>query len=321
MEFIAWLDDASVDLSDLGGKGASLASLHRGGFAVPLGFCVRASAYQRFIETNRLDEPIRSLLAVPDLHLPKVAREACAAITAQVEQARLPEDLAITIRQAYERLRQRTNAELVVAARSSARSEDGTAASSAGLYETYLNLRDVDAVLDGVLRCYRSLWSQRAVQYRAFKRIDSSREAMAVVIMEMVPAEVAGVAFTVNALTGARDQITINASWGLGEAIVSGRVTPDQFLLQKSSLALLERQIYPKEVEVRPDPSGASGTVHVAVTADRAAAPALTEDQLRELGAVCLRIEDLYGRPVDVEWAFAHGRLYVLQARPVTGLA
>jgi phosphoenolpyruvate synthase/pyruvate phosphate dikinase len=317
---IAWLDDATLDLTDLGGKGASLAALHRGGFTVPPGFCVRASAYREFVDANDLASPIDQLLTVPDLRVPKVAREACTALAARIEAARLPASLAGEIGDAYRRLKESAGAGVVVAARSSALSEDAAAASSAGLYETYLNLRDEQAVLEGILRCYRSLWTPRAVQYRAFKNIDSTREAMAVVVMELVHSDVSGVAFTVNALTGERDQITINASWGLGEAIVSGRVTPDQFVLHKPSLAILSREIYPKETEVRPDPSGASGTVDLSVPPERASAPALSDDEVRELGAVCLRIEEQYDRPMDVEWAFAGGRLYILQARPVTGL-
>jgi pyruvate, water dikinase len=318
---ITWLDDSTRDGADLGGKGASLAALHRAGFRVPPGFCVGASAYREFMDANALTGPVRDVLATPDLRLPKVAREACAALAIHVERARLPESLVSEVRQAYGQLCARTSEKLVVAARSSALSEDAAAASSAGLYETYLNLRDAEAVLDGILRCYRSLWSYRAVQYRAFKKIDSAAEAMAVVVMEMVPSEVSGVAFTVNALTGERDQITINASWGLGEAILSGRVTPDQWVLHKPALAVLSREIYPKEVEMLPDPMGASGIIQAEVPAARAAAPALDDERIRQLGQECLRIEATYGRPMDIEWAFARGELFILQARPVTGLS
>jgi pyruvate,water dikinase len=321
MEFVAWLDDPSADPVQLGGKGGSLATLHRAGFAVPPGFCVTASGYHRFIEANGLARPIGAVLASPDLKLPRAAREACAVLTEPIDNATLPEDLAEEIRAAYAALRRRTGDGLVVAARSSALSEDAAGASSAGLYETYLNLRDQAAVLDGVTRCYRSLWTPRAVQYRAFKGIDSAREAMAVVVMEMVNADVAGVAFTVNPLSGDHEQIMINASWGLGEAIVSGRVTPDQFIVNKTSLALVAREIYPKEIEVLPDPSGSSGIVQVDVPAARATAAALSDEQVLELARVCRRVEEHYECPMDVEWAFAGRSLFILQARPVTGLA
>ncbi len=321
MAFIGWIEGSDAEAGALGGKGASLVTLHRAGFPVPPGFCVLAAGYRRFVEANGLQPLLDRLVETPDLRLPKVAREACAPLATRLAAATLPDDLTEAIRAAYRKLRARCTEDLVVAARSSALSEDATAASSAGVYETYLNLRDEAAVLDAVLRCYRSLWTPRAVQYRAFRGISSAREAMAVVVMQMVDADVSGVAFTVNPLTGDRGQITINASWGLGETIVSGRVTPDQFLVDKGSLAVLQREIAAKEVEARPHPGGDSGTVEVAVPAARALAPALTDAQLQELAATCLRIEAHYGRPVDVEWAFAGGRLYILQARPVTGLA
>ncbi len=320
MRYIGWLDDASQDLRWFGGKGASLATLHRAGFRVPLGFCVQAEAYRRFIAVNQLTPVIDQLLSIPDLRFPKVARQACAPLTAAMHEAALPLDVVEALVDGYATLRSRCGEEVVVAARSSALSEDAAAASSAGLYETYLNLRDVEAVLDGVLRCYRSLWTPRAVQYRAFKRLDSTPEAMAVVVMAMIDADVSGVAFTLNPLTGNHDQITVNASWGLGESIVSGRVTPDQFLLDKAGLKVVQQEIAPKDVRTAANPSGASGTVELAVPAYRAAQPALTQAELSELGALCLAIETAYQRPVDVEWAFHQGKLYVLQARPVTGI-
>jgi rifampicin phosphotransferase len=141
-----------------------------------------------------------------------------------------------------------------------------------------------------------------------------------VVIMALVPADVAGVAFTANPITGSGDQIVVNASWGLGEIVVSGRVTPDSFVLDKESLTPVERDVFPKEVEIVPDPAGGSGVVSRPVEGGRAMTPALTEPQLRELGALCLAVERHYERPMDIEWAFAANRLSLLQARPITAL-
>ena len=318
MKTIVWLDAADAAAYETGGKGASLVQLNRGGFPVPPGFVVTADGYRRFVAANALQPGIDQLLATPDLRVPKVAREACAALVQQLEGAALPADLAEEIAAAYEELRARGAA--VVAARSSALSEDAAAASSAGLYESYLNLCDRGAVLDAVRRCYQSLWTQRAVQYRAFKGLGGRGEAMAVVVMALVQAEVAGVAFTVNPISGDRNQIVVNASWGLGEAVVSGRVTPDNFVLDKQSLAVVSREVFPKEMEIVPDPRGSSGTVEREVSGARAAAPALADADLRRLGELCRAIDEFYGRPMDVEWAISQGALYVLQARPVTGL-
>jgi pyruvate,water dikinase len=319
MSVIVWLDAPEAAERRTGGKGASLVELNRGGFPVPPGFVVTAEGYQRFIAFNGLRPAIDQLTATPDLRLPKVARDAVAPLVERLHDAGLPPDLATAIATAYAELHRRGGE--VVAVRSSALSEDAASASSAGLYETYLNLRSAEAVLDAVRRCYASLWTQRAVQYRAFKGLDGHDEAMAVVVMALVPADTAGVAFTANPITGDRDQIVINASWGLGEAVVSGRVTPDNFVLDKGTLAVVSRDIFPKEVEVVPDPGGASGTVQREVAGERAARAAASDNDLRAVGEICRAIEARYGRAVDVEWALADGALYILQARPITGLA
>jgi pyruvate,water dikinase len=319
MAEIVWLNEPSSAGQRLGGKGAGLAHLHQAGFPVPPGFVVTAESYERFVAENALAQSIADLLSTPDLRLPKMAREACTPLQKALSTARLPETVARAIADGFAMLR--SNGVHVVAARSSALSEDGSGASSAGLYDTFLNLRDEAALLDGVLRCYHSLWTPRAVQYRAIKGLSGGAEAMAVVVMALVPADVAGVAFTVNPVTGDRDQILVNASWGLGEAVVSGQVTPDSFVLSKHPLAVTSREVYEKELEIVPDQAGGSGTVQRAVSGERRLAPALDDAALVQLGELCLRIEAHHGRPMDIEWAFARGQLYVLQARPVTGLA
>ena len=202
MSLIVWLDAPDAAEQPTGGKGASLVELHRGGFPVPPGFVITTRGYTRFVETNALQPAIDDVLATPDLRVPTVAREASAALAARLATATLPPDLRAEVAAGYDELRRRGFD--VVAVRSSAISEDAVGASSAGLYETYLNLREIDAVLEGVRRCYASLWTQRAVQYRAFKGLGSRKEAMAVVVMALVPADVAGVAFTANPISGDR---------------------------------------------------------------------------------------------------------------------
>ena len=318
MSVIVWFDAPDAAERRTGGKGLSLIALRRGGFPVPPGFVVAADGYERFVAHNELNGVIATVLATPDLRLPKVAREACSALDERLATSTVPAELVGEVTAAYDELRRRSVD--VVAVRSSALSEDGAAASSAGLYESYLNLRDARAVVDALRRCYASLWAPRAVQYRAFKNLSSRDEAMAVVVMALIPAVCSGVAFTANPVTGDRGQIVINASWGLGEAVVSGRVTPDSFVLDSATLAVVGREIYEKEIEIVPDPSGGSGTIQRAVDAGRAHTPALSDAGLRSLGALCRSIEQFYGRPMDVEWALTGDALYVLQARPVTGL-
>jgi rifampicin phosphotransferase len=316
---IVLLDQPSAEAADTGGKGASLIRLARAGFPVPPGFVVTTDGYRRFVAANDLAAAIDVLLDTPDLRLPRVARDAVQPLTARLEQAALPPDLGGEIAAAYAALRARGVG--AVAVRSSARSEDGSLASSAGLYETYLNLSDQVAVLHAVRDCYCSVWSARAVQYRALKGVDQRSEAMAAVVMALVPADVSGVAFSANPVTGDRGQIVVNASWGLGEAIVSGRVTPDHFVVAKGALAVVERHIYDKTVAVVPDPSHPDGAVEVAVERDRAPLPSLSDADLHTVAEATEAIERLWGRPVDVEWAFAGGAFSVLQARPITTIA
>jgi pyruvate,water dikinase len=195
-------------------------------------------------------------------------------------------------------------------------SEDGTAASFAGLYETYLNVSGEDDILDRLHRCYVSLWAGRAVGYRA-RNGSVSDEAMAVVIMGLVSSDTSGIAFTAHPVTGSLDTIVINSSWGLGEAIVSGRVTPDSFLVTKGTWQIIEREIYPKEIATYPE---GRGTADLPVDRAKRNQPSLTDPQVTEVAMLAAKVEVHYGAPQDVEWALEGDNLYVLQSRPITTL-
>jgi pyruvate,water dikinase len=314
---IVWIDQPSSMQAQTGGKGASLVRLREAGFPVPAGFIITADAYRRFVEVNALQPLIEVLLETPELRVPKTARDASTALTAAIAASVIPDDLRDGIAAAYRRLRQESS---VVAVRSSALSEDGASASSAGLYETYLNVRDLTSVLDAVQRCYQSLWTARAVQYRAFKGLGGPEEAMAVVVMAQIAAEAAGVAFTANPITGDRGQVVVNASWGLGEAVVSGRVTPDTYIVDKRSLSIQSREIAEKEVEIVADPMGGSGTISRTVERRRSTTSALTDEQLATIVSLCRDIEDRFARPMDIEWAVVQQSVFILQARPITSL-
>ena len=316
MAGIEWLHRGALPRQSAGGKGASLSRLMAAGFAVPAGFAVNADAYRRFAEGCGLDRAVAPLLAAPPGHA-AVAAEASERLEAMIHAAPLPAGLVAQIGEAYDALS--AMAGLACAVRSSAVSEDSGSASFAGLYESYLNLHGITAVVAAVKGCYASLWSQRAIVYRVGRGRAAPDEAMAVVVMGLVPCDTAGIAFTAHPVTGARDQVLINASWGLGEAIVSGRVTPDSFLVEKGSLLLLERDIFRKEVAVYPHPDG-EGTIERPLPAAKAAAPSLSDDEAREVARVACAVEAAYGAPQDVEWGLAGGQLYLLQSRPITTL-
>jgi len=204
-----------------------------------------------------------------------------------------------------------------VAIRSSATAEDLPEASFAGQQETYLNVRGEEALLAAVKRCWASLWTARAMAYRARHGIDPASVSLAVVVQQMVPAEVSGVLFTVNPLTGDRDEMLINAAWGLGEALVSGRVTPDSIVVDKAGGQVKRMEVGDKALMTVP---ADDGTQEVSVAVDRRQALSLTSEQITELARLGREIEAHFGAPQDVEWAIADGQVYILQARPVTGL-
>jgi pyruvate,water dikinase len=207
-----------------------------------------------------------------------------------------------------------------VAVRSSATAEDLPEAAFAGQQDTFLNVVGPEALLDAVRRCWASLWTDRAIAYRARLGLDQTTVKLAVVVQRMVDAEVAGVLFTANPVTGARDEIVIDASPGLGEAVVSGLVTPDHFVLRRRwwGWSIVERRAGWREVVVRPRAEG--GTEHVWPEPTATLQPALPDHALRRLADLGAAIERHFGRPQDVEWAWARGEAFILQARPITAL-
>jgi len=313
MPLVLALDVATATLEQVGGKGASLARMAAAGLPVPPGFHVTTAAYRRFVTQHGLQEQIVAAVANVAVDQPATL-EATAQQIAGLFAHELPTVIAEAIRQAYAAL---GTGDLPVAVRSSATAEDLPELSFAGQQETYLNMRGEAQVLDAVKRCWASLWTARAIGYRARHGIAPQDVSLAVVVQELVPADAAGILFTANPLTGARDQLLINAAWGLGEAIVGGQVTPDTITLDKASGTITEQQISEKDVmTVRTH----DGTHEVPVPAERRSQPVLSPAQAAELARVGVQIEDFYGQPMDIEWAIADGRIFILQARPITAL-
>jgi phosphoenolpyruvate synthase/pyruvate phosphate dikinase len=318
MTYVQWLHRGKLGRAGAGGKGASLSELADEGFQVPVGFVVTAAAYRRFEEAAGLSRLLPSLFADVDFKNGESLRRALSDVGPLVTEEPLPEDVARETSAAYEELV--SMAGLACAVRSSAVGEDSAKSAFAGLYESYLNVLGTPAVLESLKRCYASLWAERAVRYRALRTGSAANEAMAVVIMALVPCETAGIAFTVHPVTGQSDRVLINSSWGLGEAIVSGRVTPDSFTVAKDGLEIIEREVYMKELIIQPHPDG-QGTIEIEPSAEKAKAPSLSEDAARAVARLASEIERYYGSPQDVEWGMAAGQIYVLQSRPITTLA
>ncbi|TQM45058.1 PEP/pyruvate-binding domain-containing protein [Pseudonocardia cypriaca] len=300
--YVLALDAAGADLATVGGKGASLATLMRAGLPVPPGFHLTTAAYRRFVAHHGLQDRIVAAAGAADA-------DAIAALFAAHE---VPDELAAPIRAAYAAL-----GEPAVAVRSSATAEDLPGASFAGQQDTFLDVRGADAVVDAVRRCWASLWTARAIEYRRREGIDPADVALAVVVQELVDADAAGVLFTADPVTGATDRMVVNATWGLGESLVGGQVTPDELVLDPATGAVLERRTGDKAVmTVRT----ADGPAEQPVPDDRRRAPVLDDARSADLTALGRRIAGHYGRPMDVEWTLAEGTFAIVQARPITGL-
>ncbi len=318
---IEWFDAGRPDVSTVGGKGASLIEMRRHGLPVPSGFCITADVYQRFSRAAQLERHLPAINAAADLDTAQSAAHAVAPLLAQLQHATLDSADRREITDAYHTLRGLTAQSPLVAVRSSALSEDGASVSSAGIYDTYLNLANANDVLAAVVDCFRALWAPRAVQYRATRGIDQAAEQMAVVVMGMIQAEVAGVAFSANPITGDRREVLINASWGLGESVVSGQVTPDNVVASKDDGKTIAYEVADKSTEIVLDERAGSGTVQRAVDPAQALEACLSEADVAAITELARRAESHYGTPQDIEFARAGGEWYLLQSRPITGLA
>ena len=313
-EHILPLAVTDADLNLIGGKGMSLASLSAAGFPVPDGFHVNADAYRAYIETHNLHDRLMQL-AVPALVDKRVSFEAASNdIQALFSDREMPESIQGSIVSAYQSL----EGVGAVAVRSSANAEDLPDMSFAGQQDTFLNVQGEEAVIAAVRNCWASLWTARALSYRHEMGIDNDLVAMSVVVQRMVDAEAAGVLFTVNAMTGKRSELVINASFGLGEAVVSGQVTPDSFTLDRENLHVRETTIGAKEQMVIADEGG---TVLKAIDEQVRDSASLSPAQLKALAALALSVEAHWdGVPQDIEWAIADGNCWLLQSRPITHL-
>ncbi len=310
--YILTLADPRADLETVGGKGMSLARLSNAGLPVPGGFHVTTAAYRRFVTDNGLQDRILAALGAADVNVPATLEQAAQAIGRLFVEGQVPAEIHAAITAAYRPL-----ADAPVAVRSSATAEDLPEASFAGQQETYLNIRGVTALLAAVQKCWASLWTARAIAYRIQHHIDQNAVALAVVVQELVFADAAGILFTANPVNGRRKEALINAAWGLGEAVVSGAVTPDTLTVDKATGKIVQRQIAEKLVmTVRTE----AGTSEEPVPSERRKKPALSAAQAAELVGLGTKIEALYGAPMDIEWARAGGRFAIVQARPITAL-
>lgn len=316
--FIAQFNsEFSSDPTIVGGKGANLGRLTHAGFPVPSGFSISTHAYCEFISATSLAPKIDFLLGQIDYADANSVEKQAAAIREAIIGTRMPGPIEQAIKTAYERM----PGIPYVAVRSSGTAEDLSGASFAGLHDTYLDVRGAESVVGHVQRCWASMWTARALSYRHDKGFSNAGTSIAVVVQEMVSSDVSGVMFIGNPVTGSTEEIVINASWGLGEAVVSGLVTPDQWIVQLDSLRVLESTIGTKEKQIVRNKTTGAGTVTEDVAPNERGRLCLTEEQLAELAALGRRICEHYESiPQDIEWAIRGHSFYILQSRPATGV-
>lgn len=300
-----------TELAIAGGKGANLGALIAAGLRVPPGLCVTTEAYRNFVNANGLQAQIESVLDATRMDDPAALESASQEIRACFAAGHIPPKLASQIQAGYLAM----GASTPVAVRSSATAEDLPDMSFAGQQDTYLNILGAEAVLAAVRNCWASLWTARAIGYRARNGIAQNAVTLAVVIQEMVASEVSGVLFTANPLTGKRDETVIDATFGLGEALVAGQVEPDHYVVNAAG-EIINKALGAKALAIRSKADG--GTQR---TSEQAAhMQALPDEQIIALTRLGQQAVAAFGSPQDMEWAFANGKLYVVQSRPITSL-
>jgi pyruvate,water dikinase len=330
---VAWFQDVGIaDVPSVGGKNASLGEMFRElkskGVPIPDGFATTASAYYAFLDANKMTDRIDSL--IKDYRTKKKSlHEVGQTIRHMFTEAEFPDDIAKAIAEAYKELSRRYKMDMVsVAVRSSATAEDLPDASFAGQQESFLNISGTQAVLDACKRCYASLFTDRSINYREDKGFGQTKVALSVGVQKMVRSDIAsaGVIFTLDPETGFRDTTVITGAWGLGESVVQGQVTPDQFTVfkplvgKKGILPIIDRDLGAKERKIIYSKGRTATTKNVATTSSEQGTYCLNDNEIMQLATWAQTIEDHYKRPMDIEWAKdgESGQLFIVQARPET---
>ena len=315
-QYLAWFDEIPDEAlgGSAGGKGASLCRMSRAGLPVPQGFIVRSEMFNAFMEQTGLWDYVFQALDTIDFSSNASLVAVSAEIRQRIADTPMPQSMTEDICSFYGQV---GSGHEPVAVRSSGTAEDLDDASFAGQQETFLFVIGFDDVVKYIKECWASLYNDRAIFYRREKKFDEHSISIAVVVQRMVSAQKAGVMFTSNPITNDYDTVVLEAAWGLGEAIVSGMVTPDNLWINKQTGVVTTEYISEKEtMVVRLSERG--GTKEVPVPEELREAPVLTDDERNQLVDLAKKIEDFYKKPEDIEWAIVDGQVYLLQSRPIT---
>jgi pyruvate,water dikinase len=303
---------------ECGGKASHLGELTGIGFNVPPGFCVISAAFSYHIEKNAIKDTILELAGAIDYEDIDDTMKKTSEIRSLIEEANIPPDLESDILEAYQGLGTEGEKAPLVAVRSSVAVRDSAISSFPGLMDTYHYVKGKEDVIICVKRCWASVWTDRATVARKTKGIEHTRAIIAPIVQRMINSDLAGILFTANPVTSNREEMMIEANWGIGESVVSGKTQPDHFVLEKSTFKIKNSVIAKKARMIAQGKGG--GREWFDVDPAKADIPTLTDEKIAELGKAGLAIEKHYGYPQDIEWAYEGGRLYVLQTRRITTL-
>jgi len=316
MDAVVWLEEVGKDdLSIVGGKGASLGEMINIGVPVPGGFAVTAQAFRDFINRAGIAQKLFEVLNV-DVNQESELHKAEKAAKKLIMDAKVPEDIEQAIKSRYEELCKREGKQVFVAVRSSATAEDLPDASFAGQQETYLNVRGAEDVFNAVRKCWASLYGARAIFYRVEQGFEHDKVNLSAIVQKMVDSEKSGVMFSSQPSTG-EPLVVIEGAWGLGEAVVSGSVSPDNYVVDRKTKSIVSKYIATKEIMIIKDPKTLK-TVTVKVPAKKKEAAVLKDSEAVELAEYAEMLEKHYGIPQDIEWGVEKNKIYILQSRPIT---
>jgi pyruvate,water dikinase len=303
------------DIPSVGGKGANLGEMWEAGFPVPNGFAVTVSAYDLFISRNEVFTKINDILKVVDVNQPDQLQSASKRIEKIIEECEIPEEVEYEVSKAYKKLGGVLNRALV-AVRSSATAEDLPGMSFAGQQATFLNVKGEKSLLLAVKDCWASLFTARAIFYRAQNHISNEKVKIAVIVQKMVQSEVSGVMFTINPVTNEKDRIIVEAVWGLGEMMVQGSVVPDHYVVQKDTFAILSKEISDQSIQLIRKKEK---TLETSVPKFLREKQKLTDGQITTLAKIGAKLQEHYYFPQDIEWAKdVDDNVFIVQTRPVT---
>ncbi|MFQ6072657.1 MAG: phosphoenolpyruvate synthase, partial [Methanosarcinales archaeon] len=316
MSSVVWLEEVrNKDVPLVGGKGASLGEMINAGLPVPGGFAVTAQAFRRFLEETGIVEELFKSLEI-DVNNSEELKEASKKAKKLIMDALIPEDIEKEIIDSYNELCKKEGEEVFVAIRSSATAEDLPDASFAGQQETFLNVKGAENVVRAVKKCWASLYGERAIFYRVEKGFDHRKVDLSAIVQKMTNAEKAGVMFSSHPSTG-EPLVIIEGSWGLGETIVSGSVSPDTYIVDRVNKKIISKNIATKNIMAIRDPE-TGNTKIVEVPEDKKNATVLRDEEILKLAEIGERVEKHYGIPQDSEWGIENGKIYMLQSRPIT---